>query len=127
MYVLGSVSQVIWSSARNARRRELIARHAFLRQAAAFSGAAVSISTSSLVAAAAPALAAPIPLGSRRELFIDDLLIERLAGKAEQRLRHPQQIGHAFGSALPALLSRPTFGDPIACLAFAYCSPSLLR
>lgn len=38
------------------------------------------------------ALAAPaaIDIGSRRELFVDDFLIERLAGKAELRLHHPQ-------------------------------------
>lgn len=31
----------------------------------------------------------PIDLGSRRELFVDDFLIERLAGEAELRLHHP--------------------------------------
>lgn len=35
-------------------------------------------------------VAEPIDLGSRRELFVDDFLIERLTGKAEQRLHHPQ-------------------------------------
>ncbi len=30
-----------------------------------------------------------IDIGSRRELFIDGALIERLAGKAEQRLHRP--------------------------------------
>lgn len=40
--------------------------------------------------AAAESTAGPIELGSRRELFIDDYLIERLSGKAEQRLEHPQ-------------------------------------
>lgn len=29
-------------------------------------------------------------IGSRRELFIDDFLIERMTGRAEQRLHHPQ-------------------------------------
>lgn len=32
----------------------------------------------------------PVSIGSRRELFVDDFLIEKLAGKAEQRLHHPQ-------------------------------------
>ncbi|HEY6170507.1 MAG TPA: hypothetical protein VI454_20910 [Verrucomicrobiae bacterium] len=31
-----------------------------------------------------------IDIGTRRELFVDDLLIERLAGKAELRLHHPE-------------------------------------
>jgi len=38
----------------------------------------------------APVYAAePIDIGSRRELFLDDYLVERLAGKAEQRLQRP--------------------------------------
>ncbi len=36
-----------------------------------------------------PAKKKPIDIGSRRELFVDDALIERLAGKAELRLHHP--------------------------------------
>lgn len=31
-----------------------------------------------------------IDIGSRRELFVDDLLIDKLSGKAEQRLHQPQ-------------------------------------
>lgn len=31
-----------------------------------------------------------VNIGSRRELFVDDLLIEKITGKAEQRLHHPQ-------------------------------------
>jgi hypothetical protein len=31
-----------------------------------------------------------VDIGSRRELFVDDLLIEKLSGKAEQRLHQPQ-------------------------------------
>lgn len=38
----------------------------------------------------ASAAEAPISIGSRRELFVDDLLIARLSGKAAQRLHHPQ-------------------------------------
>ncbi|MFN7563163.1 MAG: hypothetical protein ACK5TH_15380, partial [Prosthecobacter sp.] len=34
--------------------------------------------------------AEPIDIGSRRELFVDDFLIEKLTGKAEQRLHQPQ-------------------------------------
>ena len=33
--------------------------------------------------------AEPIDIGSRRELFVDNHLVERLAGKAELRLHHP--------------------------------------
>ena len=33
--------------------------------------------------------AKPIDIGTRRELFVDQFLIDRLAGKAEQRLHHP--------------------------------------
>jgi len=34
--------------------------------------------------------AEPINIGSRRELFVDNLLIDRLTGGAEQRLHHPE-------------------------------------
>ncbi|MDZ4288415.1 MAG: hypothetical protein U0984_10680 [Prosthecobacter sp.] len=32
---------------------------------------------------------APLDIGSRRELFVDDALVEKLTGKAELRLHHP--------------------------------------
>lgn len=32
----------------------------------------------------------PLHIGARRELFVDDYLIDRLVGDAEQRLHHPQ-------------------------------------
>src|SRR5580693_6240824 len=35
----------------------------------------------------------PIAIGSRRELFVDDALVERLDGKAELRLHHPRPQG----------------------------------
>ncbi len=34
--------------------------------------------------------AEPVPLGTRRELFVNDRLIERLAGQATLRLNHPE-------------------------------------
>ena len=34
--------------------------------------------------------ASPIDIGTRRELFVDDFLIERLTGAAELRLHHPE-------------------------------------
>ncbi|MBL9213718.1 MAG: hypothetical protein JNL92_24855 [Opitutaceae bacterium] len=43
-----------------------------------------------LAAGSALAADAPLNLGSRRELFVDDFLIERLSGKAESRLHHPE-------------------------------------
>jgi hypothetical protein len=65
-------------------------RRTFLRQT--MTGAAATALFAPLVArptrAAEPS--APIALGTRRELFLDDLLVERLAGKAELRLQHPQ-------------------------------------
>ncbi|RPI82221.1 MAG: hypothetical protein EHM42_09710, partial [Planctomycetaceae bacterium] len=43
-----------------------------------------------LLAASSISVAAePTPIGSRRELFVDDALVERLAGRAELRLHHP--------------------------------------
>jgi hypothetical protein len=36
------------------------------------------------------AAAEAIDIGSRRELFVDDFMIGKLSGKAEQRLHHPQ-------------------------------------
>ena len=43
-----------------------------------------------LAGATAAAGDAPLALGSRRELFVDDFLIDRLTGRAEQRLHHPE-------------------------------------
>lgn len=42
------------------------------------------------VATLAQAQPAPVDIGSRRELFVDDALIDHLAGRAELRLHHPQ-------------------------------------
>ncbi|MBP86915.1 MAG: hypothetical protein CMJ64_09385 [Planctomycetaceae bacterium] len=50
----------------------------------------LTISSVLIVAAAIPSLAAePIDIGSRRELFVDDYLIDRLTSEAELRLHHP--------------------------------------
>ena len=43
-----------------------------------------------LAAGSALAADAPLNLGSRRELFVDSFLIDRLTGRAEQRLHHPE-------------------------------------
>ena len=44
--------------------------------------------------------AEPLPLGTRRELFVDDRLIERLAGQATLRLHHsnPRDVSCQAGS-----------------------------
>ncbi len=48
----------------------------------------VSLAFLSTLHAADPA--APIPIGDRRELFVDDHLIDKLAGGAALRLHHPE-------------------------------------
>ncbi|MBP87948.1 MAG: hypothetical protein CMJ64_14695 [Planctomycetaceae bacterium] len=64
-----------------------LSRRTFLKRSAT----AAAALTATL--ATSPALAADespvIEIGSRRELFIDNYLIERLNGKAQQRLHHP--------------------------------------
>ena len=49
----------------------------------------VSLTTAAQDVASPLSRAAAIDIGSRRELFVDDDLIDRLAGKAELRLHHP--------------------------------------
>lgn len=61
-------------------------RRQFLAQCAA-GAAALAVAPSPRIYAADQN---PIELGSRRELFLDDFLIERLIGKTQQRLQHPQ-------------------------------------
>ncbi|MFN0080045.1 MAG: hypothetical protein ACKVY0_26565 [Prosthecobacter sp.] len=43
----------------------------------------------------------PINIGSRRDLFVDDVLIDKLTGKAEQRLHHPQPQEIAITHDMP--------------------------
>ena len=45
----------------------------------------------SLLALTSFASAAPIEIGSRREMFVDDALIDHLSGRAELRLNEPVQ------------------------------------
>ncbi len=61
-------------------------RRAFLKSSV--TAAAVLASSQSLVAAAGSEPEV-IPIGSRRELFVDGHLIDKLIGDAEQRLHHP--------------------------------------
>ena len=42
-----------------------------------------------LLSAASAAAGEPIDIGSRRELFVEDTLIDRLTGEADLRLHHP--------------------------------------
>lgn len=65
-------------------------RRAFLARSAALAAAAVCRPVLNVQAADESAKVGPIALGSRRELFIDDFLIDRLRGKAEQCLHEPQ-------------------------------------
>ncbi len=66
------------------------ARRTFLVRSAALAAAVACGPVLNVQAADEPAKAGPIAIGSRRELFIDDFLIDRLQGKAEQRLHEPQ-------------------------------------
>src|SRR4051812_8806421 len=67
-------------------------RRAFIRGTAAAAALSASGGMPARRSAAAddPDPGAPIDLGTRRELFVDDLLMERLSGKADLRLQHPQ-------------------------------------
>lgn len=68
----------------------LASRRTFLARSAAMAATAACRPLMKIRADEAQPAAGPIALGSRRELFIDDFLIDRLAGKAEQRLHQPQ-------------------------------------
>lgn len=63
-------------------------RRTFLTASAATVAATGLVSGAPSRARAADA-AQPLDIGSRRELFVDDTLIDRLAGKAALRLHHP--------------------------------------
>lgn len=65
-----------------------IHRRDFLCHSLTLAASAACLPASSTLAAADDKQ--PIAIGSRRELFIDDVLIERLTGKAEAVLQHPQ-------------------------------------
>lgn len=54
-----------------------------------------------LLAVSSSFAADPIAIGSRRELFVDDFLIEKISGNAEQRLHHPQSQEIAITHDLP--------------------------
>jgi hypothetical protein len=62
-----------------------LSRRNFLKSSAAATAIPLLARTGSSAVADAP-----IDVGSRRELFVDDLLIEGLEGKAALRLHHPQ-------------------------------------
>jgi len=78
------------------QRQTLMSRNKFTRRewlrTSAVAGTAVLCSSNfpPLARAAEASPATTINLGSRRELFIDDFVIGKLAGKAELRLHHPE-------------------------------------
>ena len=65
-----------------------VSRRTFLKQSAAVLALPLAAGSTSRLEAADSA--PPINIGSRRELFVDDFLIGKLAGKAELRLHHPE-------------------------------------
>lgn len=54
-----------------------------------------------LFAATTAPAADPVEIGSRRELFVDDSLVERLSGRAELRLQHPEPREVALATGEP--------------------------
>jgi hypothetical protein len=70
---------------------QFLSRRTFLSSSAAL--AAMPLLARSATAAQ---VSAPIDLGSRRELFVDDYLIDRLEGRASLVLHHPQPQGVAL-------------------------------
>lgn len=75
----------------NLSRRDFLATTATLATAAA-----AGVTAPGLPAQGAEA-GSPVAIGSRRELFVDPLLVDRLSGKASLRLARP----HDAGSVLP--------------------------
>ncbi len=66
-----------------------LSRRAWLQSTAAL-GAAAAVASPRTTSAAEPNNSAPVAIGSRRELFVDNLLIDRMTGGARQRLHQPQ-------------------------------------
>jgi len=64
-------------------------RRTFVKQSVTASAVAALAGLQATPSAANGDTAPVIEIGSRRELFVDDHLIERLKGKAQQRLNHP--------------------------------------
>ncbi|MFA7003148.1 MAG: hypothetical protein WC429_03845, partial [Verrucomicrobiia bacterium] len=55
-----------------------------LKSSLAFAASLLALAISNVCGAGVP-----LDIGSRRELFVDDALVEKLTGKAELRLHHP--------------------------------------
>ena len=74
--------------------RSVLSRREFLGRSLAAATAAGLAGAASAPCAAPPAglddPAAPVDIGSRRELFVDGVLIDRLTGGAALRLHHPE-------------------------------------
>lgn len=73
-------------------------RRGFLRSTVVAGAASSTFTTASLANAAEPS---PVTIGSRRELFVDDLLIDKLSGGATMRLARPHDEGIAFNFDKP--------------------------
>jgi hypothetical protein len=65
-------------------------RRTFLAQTAAVAATAACLPKAAILSAQSDSSSKAINVGTRRELFIDDALVERLVGKADRRLGQPQ-------------------------------------
>ncbi len=66
-----------------------LSRRTFLKHSVTTTAAAALAGSFAAPSPASGKTASVIEIGSRRELFVDNRLIERLKGTAEQRLHHP--------------------------------------
>jgi len=76
----------------NPKKNTPLSRRSFLQfSSVAATAATFRLAPTTSAAATAPTEAKSLQeIGSRRELFVDDHLIERMTGRAELRLHHPQ-------------------------------------
>lgn len=67
----------------------VLSRRTFLKHSLIATSGAVLTGSHAALSAASADTASVVAIGSRRELFVDNHLIERLIGKSQQRLHHP--------------------------------------
>src|SRR5512139_310919 len=67
-----------------------ISRREFLGRSLATAAAGLVSTAGKLSRASAVETGSPVDIGSRRELFVDDFLIDRITGGAGLRLHHPE-------------------------------------
>ena len=70
--------------------RPLISRREFLGRSLTTAAAGLVSTSGKLSRASAVETGSPVDIGSRRELFVDDFLIDRITGGAGLRLHHPE-------------------------------------